>query len=626
MNPLSLLPTGDGITLIRPSGQELSFRIGDIVKAEIIEVMGDRNAVLSINGKLISAKTEVPLEPNETVYFKVLGKEMTTTGQELRFQFLGRAEDFRTVPSPEKPDLSELTALSRELKSMVPSGNPGDNELPAARSDTSFTRAGTDSVRTEPSRAHDPLLRADAETLPERILKSLPAESSSIPKDIKTQLQEYLQNSLKATGQSFQARLESLSGMTIPQAVKNDPLFANLLFVAKGVALDIQKMTENPLRLGEAVRNTGIGYEAKLGEIALIRTERMDTSPSSRPVTFPSSKLVASPSPGPVSELPDGELPVTPADGELATFLALQSVTGKPVSMPVVSTENKDFQLMKSLLGFSSQTTEPNGKDSPILQRNVPREQGELSPETVRRIISSETTLPGSSTSYDIGEKSPLPHDPTGKPQGQEAEARTHSERTAGDARHEKAPSLPPSIGRDLKESLLSVKQSLSDKAPELLRGMTEHDVGQLRAFQQNVDGMLRDIETFQALSKITDSFYTFLPLDWKELKEGDIAFKKGEESESGTSSYSCRVKLDLDQAGELTVLVLMFRGDFYVSFKAEKKSFQNVLEAGVGDLRHNFAGQGLRLKGVNVLGGDDPAFGKLENLESVTNLVNIRT
>src|SRR5208337_4526814 len=83
-----------------------------------------------------------------------------------------------------------------------------------------------------------------------------------------------------------------------------------------------------------------------------------------------------------------------------------------------------------------------------------------------------------------------------------------------------------------------------------------------LRNLQGKIEGLLKDVETFQALSKTTDSFYTFLPVTWKELKDGDLAFKRGREGSTGGATSSCRINLSLDGFGSLSILVLMNNRD----------------------------------------------------------------
>ena len=125
-------------------------------------------------------------------------------------------------------------------------------------------------------------------------------------------------------------------------------------------------------------------------------------------------------------------------------------------------------------------------------------------------------------------------------------------------------------------------------------------------------------------LSKTTDSFYTFLPLNWKELRDGEISFKRGQGGAEGGTAYSCRINLDLKEFGKLSVMVVMYNKDFFVSFKAERPAFKSLLDEHLEELKGSFVEQGLSLKAV-TLDRDNALFGQLEKLESSERIINIK-
>ncbi len=191
------------------------------------------------------------------------------------------------------------------------------------------------------------------------------------------------------------------------------------------------------------------------------------------------------------------------------------------------------------------------------------------------------------------------------------------------DVNKDSAPNLDISVTKDdltkndLKANLLRLKQTL-EEMPHAQRTVGERNLlGQ-------VNGLLRDVETFQFLSKITDSFYTFLPIAWKELREGEIAFKKRKTDSEGTSHF-CRIMLDLETFGKLLIIVLMLDGNFFVSFKAENSDFHSLLDSSTKELQDMFRTKGLSLKSVNVMDIEDYSFQQLERLESFDRIVSIR-
>jgi hypothetical protein len=163
-------------------------------------------------------------------------------------------------------------------------------------------------------------------------------------------------------------------------------------------------------------------------------------------------------------------------------------------------------------------------------------------------------------------------------------------------------------IKTDLKAQLLHLKEYFSsnkDGSAEL------------------VNGLLKDIGTFQLLSKVTDSFYTFLPLFWEKMNKGDVSFKKSGKDGIGRS-YSCRINLDLDQLGELNIVVLMSGKEFFVYFRADNDDFTSALRSSLDELEKRFSASGLSLKGTLFLDRDILPY-DMEKLESLDGKVNIR-
>ncbi len=189
-------------------------------------------------------------------------------------------------------------------------------------------------------------------------------------------------------------------------------------------------------------------------------------------------------------------------------------------------------------------------------------------------------------------------------------------------------------VQTDLKASLLDLKQRILDSMErhEADAGpMVDSRVGEgtARTSPQSrvlelLDGLLRDIETFQALSKVTDSFYTFLPLVWDGLREGEIAFKRSRGGGGERSSY-CMVQLDFEHMGRLKVLTLKQGEDFFVSFETDNEALKSMLRENIRELAERFAGGGLHLKAADFHGSSERRLAPFEQLESVENILSIR-
>jgi hypothetical protein len=197
-------------------------------------------------------------------------------------------------------------------------------------------------------------------------------------------------------------------------------------------------------------------------------------------------------------------------------------------------------------------------------------------------------------------------------------------------------PSPLPALKNDLKAVLLELKQRFSEplegsQAAQYSKTSvgakeTIQDAAALRNLQGKIEGLLRDVETFQALSKTTDSFYTFLPVTWKELRDGDVAFKRGREGATGGRSSSCRINLDLAGFGSLSILVLMNNKDFFVSFKADRPESHSLINANLDELKSSFAEKGLSLKAAHMLDETDTTMEQLDKLGSSDRIISIKT
>ncbi len=198
---------------------------------------------------------------------------------------------------------------------------------------------------------------------------------------------------------------------------------------------------------------------------------------------------------------------------------------------------------------------------------------------------------------------------------------------------------LPPDpqadpLQSDFKARLLQVRAMLLEQQEQFLKldlfartanaGPAAEKKAILEQMLQSVDGLLQDIETFQLLSKLTDSFYTFLPFLWKGLSEAEIAFKRSGGGSHGRSYY-CLVHLDLEELGKLDIVAMMAGSEFLISFKTDHEAFRSVLNAQTNELREMFAAKGLKLGLVSCYRMQEKQLEPFERLESFDSIINIR-
>ncbi|MDA8325153.1 MAG: flagellar hook-length control protein FliK [Nitrospiraceae bacterium] len=167
-------------------------------------------------------------------------------------------------------------------------------------------------------------------------------------------------------------------------------------------------------------------------------------------------------------------------------------------------------------------------------------------------------------------------------------------------------------LEKDFKALLLKFhfQQALSAGGPE--RGGNRHGI-------ELAGSLLKDLRAFQFLSGLTGSLYSFLPVRWEGLKDGQAAFKSGE------AGASCLINLDLDALGKLNVSVFTRNAGFYVTLRVENPSFRDALAQEAGTLKDIFLEKGLALKMVNVTDYEESPRNHLEFPGVAERLINIR-
>jgi hypothetical protein len=424
------------ISIEKPTGKAISLKLGEIVKAEVMDMLPTGGVTLKVKGDFITAKTDIPLEKGAIAFFKVT--DLPVEGKDLKLQFMGY-----TLESAKEQEIT------------LPYFNPKESPIPKLIQE--LTNSLSDIKNPTVSGKEADSLTSKLQNINSEILKALPSDINSLPKEVRMQLQNLLQASLKITGQSIQARLDNFISQ-LPEVIKNHPLVQNL---TKDLTVSIEKLLQTPLK--GVLQDTGVALETKLKAIV------------------------------------------------------------------------------------------------------------------------------------EMFQQPQLQHDMT-------------------------------AIKKDLKAGLLQLKQLVMEEGKGTVRTFSGHDLtaAQRESAVRVIDGLIKDIETFQVLSKTTDSFYTFLPIGWQELKDGEVSFKRGRSDAKGIS-YSCRINLDLERFGKLSVIVIMYNKEFLVSFMAENPAFQTILNDNTKELQDSFIARGLNLKAVNVLDSNDASLEQFERLESFENQVNIK-
>jgi hypothetical protein len=198
-------------------------------------------------------------------------------------------------------------------------------------------------------------------------------------------------------------------------------------------------------------------------------------------------------------------------------------------------------------------------------------------------------------------------------------------------------PSDDSKINKDLKAILLQIKETMEQEEgigskPGLIQkmnGFGTNSRGEVfpaepKIFSE-VDSLLKDINTFQLLSKVSDSFWTFLPVQWQELKNGDLVFKR-RTADNGDVSYSCGIHLDLgEEMGPISVFMVYQFRDFNLTLKIDHPGLKAEVDSHLRELKENFKSAGLTLRNVSLLGRNDEVTDPFDHPESGETIINIR-
>lgn len=478
------------LTVEKPSGKTIPFKLGEVFRAQIADILSSGAVMLKIKGSLVTAKTSIPLLKGFSAFLKVTSLDLQRG--ELKLQFLEY--------------VNKDVALKQNAATQTI--NPKEANLPKLISE--LTRAVLNAAKKPGNLLESGRDISILRKLNNDIIKSLPQEINTLPKDALLQLKTLLNASLKISGQSIQSRLEALITI-LPENLKNHSLVSN---ISSNLLISMDRVIESPLK--NILHDTGVLLEAKLRAIAEL----------------------------------------------------IRQMEKHGILKSALMTKASDMEALRQQV--SSQT----GKQPFV---------GQETPEELIRNTGSDAQKNVNMLGADI-------------------------------------------IKNDLKAALLKLKQFIMNKSANETEdfALKDFSVTQKETALKAINALIRDIETFQLLSKTTDSFYTFIPLNWKEILDGNLCFKKGRGGQGG-ASYSCRINLDLDRFGKLSAVILMLKGGFFVSFSADNPHLHAILHENSHELRESFKSKGLNLKAVNVIDVEDASMQYLERLESHENLVNIK-
>jgi hypothetical protein len=155
----------------------------------------------------------------------------------------------------------------------------------------------------------------------------------------------------------------------------------------------------------------------------------------------------------------------------------------------------------------------------------------------------------------------------------------------------------------DQKGLLLKIIDLLKDKT--VLDLFNSSDI-KLKDLQETVNRLIENIEYYQLKSYAHDVLYTFLPVSWQDLREGELAIRKNNKKKS----YACDIKLDLEPAGKLSISITLFENYFFINLYTEKIETKSLINSEKNLLKKRFTDAGLKLTTICVNQKDEIIFG----------------
>jgi hypothetical protein len=190
-------------------------------------------------------------------------------------------------------------------------------------------------------------------------------------------------------------------------------------------------------------------------------------------------------------------------------------------------------------------------------------------------------------------------------------------------------------LHNDLKAIILQLKENIKNKkepdSPSVFFqrimeraakiGKTEPPLSP--KFLGTLDSLVKEVETFQLISRLTDSFHTFLPILWDELKGGELIFKRRQQSKG--MSFSCSIHLELEKLGPLSAFLFLQSGNFFVNFKTDHPGLKAAIRSHLEELQESFTREGLNLKEVSIREQGDTPLEPWEPTDCAETIVSIR-
>jgi len=555
--------------LVKPLGKEISLKLGEILEAQVVDLFPGGGLTLKVKDSYLPVRTDLAFTLGKTVSLKVV--DVGGPGKEVVLQIVGEKSPL-IAPESSAPfqgggKEEQIGTLSQQLLNLI-------------REKSRFTADGP--LIGRPQNLPSAELK-ELKILLGDLLRMLDNEPLTLSEKTKSELRQILQSCSFLRGPVHSDPALDLVIQLIDNKIG--------LYEEKGI---------NPLPGTDPARIKDLNRSILDEIIRLISPEQGDG-----PVQQGASSRPA-PDMAKLKSLFEDLLKTLPAD--IRTLP--RGVRNEIQILLQASLKGLGDDVQQALVRLSDQL--PENMADPFLMQRL--KSGLLAPEGLQASELKEA-LENTGIVFEAKVKSLL-----------EALPQRESGKTAGH----------PKIDGDLKGALLEIKRLLSEMMqqdpslgdrPDWVDGTGPQKGEGVPPFAKEpggVETLLHDIQTYQALSKVTDSFYTYLPIHWSELKRGELVFKRRQHP-TGEGSYSCGIHLDLKRLGSLSAFIYMQRLDFFVTFKVDHPGLNRLIQSHLDDLKENFRRAGMNLKTLSSFRDPGDLPDPSGRIESEQTLVSIR-
>ncbi|NPA74010.1 MAG: hypothetical protein GXO12_04795 [Epsilonproteobacteria bacterium] len=137
-------------------------------------------------------------------------------------------------------------------------------------------------------------------------------------------------------------------------------------------------------------------------------------------------------------------------------------------------------------------------------------------------------------------------------------------------------------IAQNIHDKEALQKNTQQDLKAVLLDLKSRNEIQNNPSLSNLIDKTITQIQSYQASSLINSTFTSYIPFLWDDLKEGSMQFGKLNNEEG----FSCKIELDLNDYGEVDILMLLNQNSISIKMDASNNDLKNKIRENLRDLR----------------------------------------